>query len=87
MSSAADWSRAYARQAKADWLAYDRLLLDPDVPSSEPLHLLQMAVEKFVKAHLYPNHPDPGFLQHTHSVIEKHLPTIFRNVSSTLSKD
>lgn len=80
MSSPADWSRAYARQAKADWFAYERLLLHGDVPPSEPFHLLQMALEKLVKAHLYPSHPDPGSLQRTHSVIEKHLPTIFRNV-------
>lgn len=80
MSTATEWSTAFARQAKADWLAYECLVLHTDVPTSEPLHMLQMAIEKLVKAHLYPTFPNPALLRGTRAVISKHLPTIFKSL-------
>lgn len=83
MSVEADWSKAFARQAQADWRAYECLLrsgAEFELAQTEDLHFLQMAVEKFVKAHLYWHRTMGNLeqLQSTHAVIAKHLPTIFR---------
>ena len=83
MSVEEEWSRAFARQAHADWQAYECLVqfgAETGVSQSESLHFLQMAIEKLIKAHLYLEDNNPDRLQSTHEVIAKHLPNIFRTL-------
>lgn len=83
MSVEEDWSRAFARQAQADWRAYECLVqfgAEAAGSQSENLHLLQMAIEKLIKAHLYLEDNNPDRLQSKHDVIAKHLPNIFRTL-------
>jgi hypothetical protein len=76
MSRQEEWRHAYAKQAKADWDAYERLLPWQDVPQCHKLHFLQMACEKFVKAYLCKNAADPSAIQASHKYIAANLPTI-----------
>ena len=59
MPTHAEWSRGFARQARADfdtWNALQRYLSIPEgvraPPRCQKLHFLQMACEKLAKAHL-----------------------------------
>jgi hypothetical protein len=76
VSSADDWRRAFARQAKADFQTWDRLQDHRDVPDCHKLHLLQMACEKLAKAHLCTEGSEPERIQASHAYFAKAFPRI-----------
>jgi hypothetical protein len=83
MSTADDWSRAYAKQAKADYETWDRLRRDGRSPECHQLYFLQMASEKLGKAHsLQKSRSNVGELldklTSSHLYIAKPLPIIAR---------
>ena len=78
MAAADDWSRAFAKQARADMNARDVLLADAALPPCQQLHFLQMACEKMCKAHLCASGSSPGDVQSSHGYIATVLPVIFR---------
>jgi hypothetical protein len=47
-----NWGKAYAKQALADFEAWNELQGIPGTPSCQKLHFLQMSCEKLCKAHL-----------------------------------
>jgi hypothetical protein len=73
------WSRAYARQARADLDAREALL-GAEVPACQHLHFLQMACEKISKAHRCLGGADPETLMHSHGFAAKVLPQIAREL-------
>lgn len=78
MASYSEWRIAYAKQAKADLLARDKLLAHPDIPECQQLHFLQMACEKICKAYLCGQSVDPGTLAKSHAYIARTLPNVAR---------
>jgi hypothetical protein len=77
MATPDDWGRAYARQARADFDAWDHLQ-GSKLPECQKLHFLQMACEKLTKAHLCKAGSRPQDLQSSHAYIAKNLPFIVR---------
>ena len=77
MSGGQNWSQAYARQARADWEAYQVLRSATGLPKSQPLHFLQMACEKLCKASLCRNGVDPAFVQTSHAYVAANLPRLY----------
>jgi hypothetical protein len=78
MVAYSDWRVAYAKQAKADREARDRLLEHSDLPGCQHLHFLRMACEKICKAYLCGQGVDPAMLQTSHAYIAGPLPIIAR---------
>lgn len=80
MSSAIEWSRLYARQARADFDTFDGLSFTTDFSSPEchRLLFLQMACEKLTKSSLCRNSSDPDDLQSSHAYTSKNLPLIVK---------
>ncbi|MEO6434527.1 MAG: hypothetical protein ABIP55_02045 [Tepidisphaeraceae bacterium] len=78
MSSYAEWRIAYAKQAKADLQARERLLEHADLPDCQQLHFLQMACEKICKAYLCGQGIDLRALQSSHAYVAISLPLIAR---------
>ena len=79
MSTFLIWQHAYARQAKADLVAYEVLRAAPHLPRCQSLHFLQMACEKLCKAYLCSQKVEPRFLQTSHGFIAGKLPEIFKD--------
>lgn len=78
MSRAADWAKAYARQAGADFATREFLEGKDFVPACHKLMFLQMACEKLTKAHLCAAESDPIKLQSSHAYTAKNLPIVIR---------
>jgi len=78
MPTPIDWSRAFAKQAVADFDARDWLCRSRSLPVCQQLHFLQMACEKLCKAYLCAAGSDPADLQASHAYIAKVLPLIVR---------
>ena len=78
MATAADWSRAFAAQALADFDAFDALRGKPRLPICQRLHFLQMACEKLAKARLCDAGSNPEDLQSSHAYIAKNLPIVLQ---------
>lgn len=78
MPSASEWRVAYAKQAKADLQARQRLLEHPKIPECQQLHFLQMACEKVCKSYLCGLGSDPQSLQGSHAYIARVLPIVAR---------
>ena len=78
MSDPADWALAYARQAKADFTAWELHERDPAAAECHKLMFLQMACEKLCKAHLIKGGTSPEALQASHGCIAKPLPIVIR---------
>lgn len=75
MSRSAEWARAYAIQAEADFQTYDELQHRAEIPKCHKLQFLQMACEKLCKAELWKS----GFeTKKKHAYVAKHLPTILK---------
>ncbi|MBN1491163.1 MAG: hypothetical protein JXA69_14715 [Phycisphaerae bacterium] len=72
------WPLAYAKQARADLIARNRLLERADLPQCHQLHFLQMACEKLCKAHLCGSGVDAEVLRRSHAFVESVLPVIVR---------
>ncbi len=78
MSTADDWQRAFAKQAKADFDTWERLQADETIPRCHKLLFLQMACEKVVKAHLCGAGSDPDAIQGSHAYLGKNFQPIAR---------
>lgn len=69
-----DWGEAYAKQALADFDAWNEMQGNPALPSCQKLHFLQMACEKLCKAHLCKQPgADPTDYQSSHAYTAKNL--------------
>lgn len=81
MSIPADWASAFARQADADFRAWQLYQEHPKAVAAEchQLLFLQMACEKLCKAHVIrAGILKPAEVQTSHGFIEKHLPSIIK---------
>jgi len=78
MADYSDWRVGYARQARADLLAREKLLQTPELPPCQQLHFLQMACEKICKAFLCGQGVNPETLRSSHAYISGPLPVIAR---------
>lgn len=79
-----EWSRAFARQAKADFEAWNALHFKPPegaspLPQCQKLHFLQMACEKLSKAHLFLGGSKLEDLESSHTYAAKQLGIIIRH--------
>ena len=78
MSAPEDWARAFARQAQADFAAWEAMQdADQVAPCCKLVHL-QMACEKLCKAHLIQAGSDAMKLQGSHGYVASQLPVIVR---------
>lgn len=76
-----DWARAFARQASADFRAWELYQDYPEAVAAECHKLLfvQMACEKLCKAHVIrAGIHKPKDVQASHGFIAKHLPSIIK---------
>lgn len=80
MSKPADWALAYARQAQADFRAWELYEQHPEAVAAEchKLLFLQMACEKLCKAYLIRAGTPPETLQASHGYIANPLPVVIR---------
>lgn len=80
MSEPADWALAYARQADADFRAWELYERHPEAVAAEchKLLFLQMACEKLCKTHLIRGGTPPEALQDSHGYIANPLPIVIR---------
>ncbi len=76
--TADQWTRAFARQARADLGADDACLLTAAMATCHALHMLQMACEKAAKAHRCDTGSDPLHAQSSHAYTAKVLPLVIR---------
>lgn len=76
----APWLKQYARQADADFRAWELLERHPEALAADchKLLFLQMACEKLCKAHLIGQGTSPSSLQSSHGYIAKPLPVVIR---------
>jgi hypothetical protein len=81
MSVAADWIRGYARQADADFRAWELYEKHPEAVAAHchKMQFLQMACEKLCKAHLIASGTDAESLQTSHGYIAKPLPNVIKD--------
>lgn len=75
-----DWVRGYARQADADFRAWELYADHPEAVAAEchRLLFLQMACEKLCKAWLIQGGTTPESLRTSHAYVAKHLSVIIR---------
>ena len=78
MATPAEWARAYARQAHADFRAWQALEENEDVHPCHRMLFLQMACEKLCKARLIGGGTPPEDLQTSHGYVAKPLPVVIR---------
>src|SRR5947209_20358055 len=80
MIEPAEWVKAYARQADADFRAWELSERHPEAVAAEchKLLFLQMACEKLCKAYLIRAGAQPDDLQTSHGYTAKHLPNVIR---------
>jgi hypothetical protein len=83
----ADWDRAFARQAVADYRFWSLFESDGELEQArskialcQRLMLLQMACEKLCKAYAYREGTTSKDLQASHAYIAKRLPLILRQI-------
>jgi hypothetical protein len=89
MSAAEDWANGYARQADADFRAWELYQKYPDAQAAEchALLFLQMACEKLCKAHLIRAGTNPDAVRKSHAYIAKPLPIVIKQEIVQLSRD
>ena len=80
MSEPDDWALAFARQADADFRAWELYEQHPEAAATDchKLLFLQMACEKLCKAYLIMAGTPPQDLQTGHGYIAKPLPLVLR---------
>jgi hypothetical protein len=78
MSPLDQWVRAFARQADADFKAWQLLQDEAEIPECHRLLFLQMACEKLCKAQLIGSGTPPETLQASHGYVAGPLPMILR---------
>lgn len=81
MSDPVQWALACARQADADFKAWELLEKHPEAVAAEchKLLFLQMACEKVCKAHLIRGGTPPETLQDSHGYVANPLPTVIKH--------
>jgi hypothetical protein len=78
MATTAEWARGYARQAQADFRAWQALEENDDVHPCHRMLFLQMACEKLCKARLIDGGTPPAALQTSHGYVANPLPLVIR---------
>ena len=78
MATPAQWARAYARQADADFQSWQAMESDEAVHPCHRMLFLQMACEKLCKAGLIDDGTAPEALQTSHGFVAQPLPIIIR---------
>lgn len=78
MATSAEWARAYARQAQADFRTWQALEDNESVHACHRLLLLQMACEKLCKARLIEAGTPPADLQTSHGYVANPVPLVIR---------
>jgi hypothetical protein len=78
MATPAEWARGYARQAQADFRAWQALEGNESVHPCHRLLFLQMACEKLCKARLIDAGTSPADLQTSHGYVANPLPLVIR---------
>ena len=81
------WAKGYAKQAKAEFDAYQALGQLKGIPICIRLHFLQMACEKLCKAYQCGKGTDPDGLQTSHAFIKSHLPFIAKQQFAQLGRN
>ncbi len=89
MSHPADWAKGYARQADADFKAWEYYEQHPEAIAAEchRLMFLQMACEKLCKAYLIEQGTSPSAVQTSHAFVANPLPGIIRQQVVYLKRD
>ena len=87
MPTAAQWSRAFAREARADLAGYQFACVNRSVLACHRFQLLQMACEKLAKSHLCAAGSDPQLVQASHAYTAKVLPLVVRDEIALLGPD
>lgn len=86
-ASPENWSRAYARQALADFQLWSSLQGKAAIPQCQKLHFLQMTCEKLCKSSLCKvRGADPLAYQSSHAYIAKNLAIILLQEISLTGK-
>jgi hypothetical protein len=78
MATPAEWARDYARQAEADFRAWQAIEENEGVHPCHRMLFLQMACEKLCKARLIDGGTPPGALQTSHGYVANPLPLVIR---------
>lgn len=78
MATDAEWSFGYARQADADFKAWEEMQGNDNIAECHRLLFLQMACEKLCKAHLIQEGTPADTLQTSHGYVAKPLPIIIK---------
>ncbi|HEV3257150.1 MAG TPA: hypothetical protein VG013_09745 [Gemmataceae bacterium] len=78
MATPAQWARDYARQAHADFRAWQAIEGHEDVHPCHRMLFLQMACEKLCKARLIDGGTPPQALQTSHGYVANPLPLVIR---------
>jgi hypothetical protein len=84
MATADEWSKAFGRQADADFNTF-QFLQDKPVPNCHKLQFLQMACEKLVKGHLCGEGMSATSLRASHAWVRKHLPAVLLHIALVLN--
>jgi len=78
MATPAQWARGYARQAHADFGAWQAIEGYEDVHPCHRMLFLQMACEKLCKARLILGGTPPEALRRSHGYVANPLPVVIR---------
>jgi hypothetical protein len=78
MATPAEWATGYARQADADFNAWEAIQGNQGVCVCHQMLFLQMACEKLCKAHLIQGGTPPGTLLDSHGYVANPLPVVIR---------
>ena len=78
MATPTEWASGYARQAKADFRAWQAIEENEDVHPCHRMLFLQMACEKLCKARLIDGGTPPAALQTSHGYVANPLPLVIR---------
>lgn len=79
MATAAEWATGYARQANADFKAWEAIQGNQSVCLCHRMLFLQMACEKLCKAHLAQGGTPVAALQSSHGYVANPLPVVIRD--------
>ncbi len=87
MATVAEWARGYARQAQADFLAWQAMEGQADVLPCHRMLLLQMTCEKLCKARYAAEGAPISSLQTSHAYVAKRLPLVIRDQLLLMERD
>ena len=78
MATPLEWARGYARQAEADFRAWQAIEENENVHPCHRMLFLQMACEKLCKVRLISGGTPPAALQTSHGYVANPLPLVIR---------